>query len=152
MDDESKILRRTGDGWPGVTPERYGSPAGRFHGVTRHVLLGEREGEAGLKFVTRYFTIEAGGCSSLERHHHPHSVFILHGAGRVILDGKVHDLEPLDCVYVAPDSLHQFHAAGAEPLGFLCIVDRERDTGRPPDEDELAALQRDSAIAPLLGR
>jgi quercetin dioxygenase-like cupin family protein len=152
MNDRSKVLKGEGFRWAEVPAERYEGTGTRFQGVTRHVLLGEGEGEGALHFITRYFEIEPGGSSALERHAHPHSVVVLRGAGKVLLEGTVHDLRPTDCVYVAPNALHQFHATGSEPLGFICIVDRERDTGRPPAEEELARIAEDPAAAALLGR
>lgn len=152
MKGDSKVVRsRGGLRWEGVEAEVYrpageGSPA-----VTRHVLLGEREGEEGLNFVTRYFELPAGTCSTLERHSHAHTVLVMHGQGRVILGDEVHELSPLDCVYVAPDCLHQFHAAGPEPLGFLCIVDRERGPSIPPTQEELVRLRTNPAGAELRG-
>jgi mannose-6-phosphate isomerase-like protein (cupin superfamily) len=40
-------------------------------------------------------------------------------------------LVPFDCVFVAPGEPHQFRADDGEPLGFLCMVDRERDRPEP---------------------
>jgi hypothetical protein len=34
--------------------------------------------------------------------------------------------------------VHQFRATGAEPLGFLCVVERERDRPVPVREDGFA--------------
>lgn len=52
---------------------------------------------------------------------------MLRGRGTVLLGDRAHRLAPLDAVYVAPEAVHQFRAAGDEPFGFLCIVDRVRD-------------------------
>ena len=43
---------------------------------------------------------------------------------------------PFDCVYVSPDTVHQFRATGKEPLGFLCVVDRRRDRPVPVAPEE----------------
>jgi quercetin dioxygenase-like cupin family protein len=46
----------------------------------------------------------------------------------VQLGETVHELAAGDLVYVAPDEPHQFRNPSAtEPLGFLCIVDAQRD-------------------------
>ena len=45
-----------------------------------------------------------------------------------------------DVIYVAPGTFHQFHATGDEPLGFLCIVDRERDRPVLPTDSDLEKL------------
>ena len=47
--------------------------------------------------------------------------------GWVTLGDKSYEIAPFDCVYVSPGVAHQFRATGAEPLGFLCTVDRVRD-------------------------
>ena len=57
----------------------------RFRGVTRQTLLGGENDESSLNCLTRYFEIEPGGHSSLERHRHPHAVLVLRGRGRVLL-------------------------------------------------------------------
>src|SRR5262245_53861978 len=120
MGDQSRVRRGREFRWEGVPIEAYGAGGEGFRRVGRQVLLGEAPGEEGLNFITRYFELEPGGYSALERHRHAHSVIVLRGTGKVILDRAVHTIRPMDCVYVAPDSLHQFHATGGEPLGFLC--------------------------------
>ena len=126
--DRSKVIRQDGFRWDGVDLRAYKEPEGdAFHGVTRQPILGRRDDEAALSFEARYFEIEPGGWSSLERHGHPHAVVVLRGRGSVVLGHVEHDLAPLDCVYVAPWEDHQFRADRGEALGFLCMVDRERD-------------------------
>lgn len=124
----SKVLRERGFRWEGVPLREYKSAeAEHFRDVTRQTLLGEGEGEEALSFLTRYFEVEPGGYSSLERHRHPHSVIVVRGRGEVLLGEEVREIGPLDCVYVAPGEVHRFRPTGEAPLGFLCIVDRERD-------------------------
>lgn len=123
----SKVLRARGFRWPDVPLREYKEEADHFREVTRQTLLGEGEGEEPLGFLTRYFEVQPGGFSSLERHEHPHSVIVVRGTGEVILGGEAHEIGPLDCVYVAPGEVHRFRATGEEPLGFLCVVDRDRD-------------------------
>lgn len=130
----SKVIRGRDFRWQDVPVRAYkaeGESAARFRGVTRQTLLGEGAGEGDLDFLTRYFEVEPGGFSSLELHRHPHSVIVVRGKGRVVLAGVSHELEPLDVVYVGPETVHQFQAAADQPLGFLCIVDRDRDRPRP---------------------
>jgi len=38
-------------------------------------------------------------------------------------------------VRVAPGDPHQFRNTGTEPLGFLCVVDAERDRPTPLADD-----------------
>jgi S-methyl-1-thioxylulose 5-phosphate methylthiotransferase len=42
---------------------------------------------------------------------------------------------------------HQFQAGADAPLGFLCMVDCERDVPERPDAAVVAELRRDPAIA-----
>jgi len=127
MSHRSKVLKFDRFRWESVGLREYKSGDARFRGVTRQTLLGEESDEKSLGCLTRYFEIEPGGFSSLERHRHPHAVVVLRGRGRVLLDRKSHAIEPFDCVYVSPDTVHQFQATEGEPLGFLCVVDRNRD-------------------------
>ncbi|HEX4602131.1 MAG TPA: cupin domain-containing protein [Gemmatimonadales bacterium] len=127
MDDHSKVLKFARFRWAGVPVRDYKTADAPYKGVTRQTLLGDGAGEDAFQFVTRYFEIQPGGYSTLERHQHPHAVVVLRGRGRVVLGDATHELVPYDCVYVAPGVRHQFHAAASEPLGFLCTVDRVRD-------------------------
>lgn len=127
MSDGSKVVKFAGFRWEGVAPKAYKEERDLFKDVTRQTLLGETPGEEGLSFVTRYFEVQPGGYSTLERHEHRHAVIVLRGRGTVRLGDESHDIAPYDAVYVAPGTVHQFRATGDEPLGFLCIVDRVRD-------------------------
>ena len=136
MKERSRVIHYRDGEWESIVPRRYKTEGSHFRSITRRTLLGEGPGEAALGFLTRYFEILPGGYSSLERHRHPHAVLVLRGRGRVLLDGDTVELVPFDCVYVAPETLHQFQAADDEPLGFLCIVDRERDRPRVVSPEE----------------
>ena len=147
MSDASKIVKNHDFRWDGVPIRRYKAGDAHFKDITKQVLLGDDgESEQALNFITRYFEIEPDGYSSLEHHNHPHAVVIVRGRGTVLLGESLHDIEAMDCVYVAPDTLHQFHAGRGEPLGFLCVVDRERDRPSLPTKDEVERLARDSGI------
>src|SRR5262245_22387040 len=119
MDDGSKVLKCDQFRWRGINLQAYRPGAGGddFRGVSRQAILGYGGGEEQLNSVTRYFEIEPGGYSSLERHAHPHAVVVLRGTGQVILNDETHAIGPFDSVYVAPWALHQFQATGPEPLG-----------------------------------
>lgn len=133
----SRVVKGRRFRWDGVGLREYKAEEGdHFRAVTRQTLLGESEGQEDLSFVTRYFEVEPGGFSSLERHEHPHAVVVIRGRGRVVLDDRVRAIEPFDCVYVAPGEVHRFRATGDEPLGFLCVVDRERDRPEVVPETE----------------
>jgi len=136
---ESRVIRNAATGWAGVEPARYKDEtegAGCFLGATRHTLLGAGRDGSGdaLDFELRYFELAPGGYSSLERHAHPHAVVVLKGKGTVRLGDSVESVGPFDVVYIRPHEVHRFSADSAESLGFLCIVDRDRD--RPVRVDE----------------
>ncbi len=130
----SFVIRGTDAGWTGVDVRRYKDGTGPFLGVVRHTLLGGPGAESDLAFEVRYFEVAPGGYSSLERHAHPHAVIVVKGRGAVRLGDHIEALRPLDVVYVAGHDVHRFEAHDAEPLGFVCVVDRERDRPQPVEE------------------
>ncbi len=147
MNNPSKIIRSENLTWPDLERKDYKSTGSGFRDVWRFVLFGEQEDESGLNMQTRYFEIGDGGYSSLERHRHPHTVVIVRGQGSMILGDRVAELEPMDAVYIAPETVHQFHADRGEPLGFICVVDRYRDRPEiPADEDELKVWLPDPEV------
>ncbi len=131
MGNRSRVIRSEKFRWAGVPALPYRDRPDHYRGVVRHVLLGGGEAGERLTFQTRYFEVEPGGYTMLERHGHPHAVVVIRGAGTARLGDDDHAIGPFDCVYVAPDAVHQFRADRGEALGFLCIVDRVRDRPRP---------------------
>ena len=145
------VVRYQGDfTWEGLSAGPYKTEkaeAAHFRNVTRQVLFGS---DAGLGCELRYFEIEPGGSSTLERHSHTHAVMILRGAGRVLVGDEVFDVQPLDLVCVAPGQWHQFRAAAEEPLGFLCLVDHDRDKPVRPTSQEVEWLRADPLVAQFI--
>ena len=133
--------------WEGVAVRPYKAEGTHFSGVTRQVLF---EGGEGLGCQLRYFEIAPGGWSSLERHRHAHAVMVVRGAGRVLIGDRIVDAATHDLVQVPPLTWHQFQAGGDTALGFLCMVDCDRDVPERPDLAALAALRRDPAIAEFI--
>lgn len=124
----SRVIRYGGGGWVGVDPRRYKDAGeGPFLGVVRHTLLAHEPSSPDLRFEVRYFEVAPGGYTSLERHAHPHAVVVVRGSGSVRLGDRREEIGAWDVVYVAPHDVHRFRAGSSGPLGFLCIVDRERD-------------------------
>ena len=117
-----------------------------FKAVTRQVLFCDPEQGSEL----RYFEVAPGGFSTLERHEHMHAVLILRGRGHCLVGDEVRALETRDLVTVPPMTWHQFRATEGEPLGFLCMVNAERDKPRLPASDDLARLREDPKIAAFL--
>ena len=85
MKKASKVIKSDGFRWPAVALKAYKAAGTHFKDVTRQTLLGEGAGEGDLNFITRYFEIQPGGYSSLEKHQHPQAVVVLRGNGRLIL-------------------------------------------------------------------
>lgn len=117
-----------------------------FKDVTRQVLFEHPK----LTCQWRYFEVAAGGYSTLERHEHLHAVMILRGRGRCLVGDQVYAIDTHDLITVPPMMWHQFRATTDEPLGFLCLVNVERDRPILPNEDELTELKKNPEIAVFL--
>jgi quercetin dioxygenase-like cupin family protein len=114
-----------------------------FRDVTRQVLFDD----PALACQLRYFEVGAGGHTTLERHLHAHAVVIEHGRGRVLVGESIFAVAPHDLVQIPPSTWHQFRADADAPLGFLCMVNAERDRPELPSAAELARLR----TMPLVG-
>jgi quercetin dioxygenase-like cupin family protein len=130
-------------GWEGVPLLAY-KDGGPYKGVTRQILF---EGEASLPVQWRYFEVEPGGHSTLERHEHIHYVLILRGSGRCLVGETISEIATHDLVEVPSLAWHQFRAAEDAPLGFLCLVSATRDRPQLPDAADLEALRKNPAVA-----
>jgi mannose-6-phosphate isomerase-like protein (cupin superfamily) len=124
--------------WDGVPVLNYKEEGSHFRAISRQVLF---EGGPKLGAELRYFEIEPGGHSTLERHDHIHSVMIIRGAGHCLVGDAIYPLAVNDLVSVPTMTWHQFRATGAEPLGFLCLVNCERDRPERPDDAAAAKLK-----------
>lgn len=127
----SRLFKSNGWGnWNGIKCEAYKQASETFRHMSRWELVGKR-GES-IGFHVRYFTIGAGGFSTFEKHQHEHAVIILHGHGCVRLGDQTHTVAPGDVIYISPSDPHQLaNPDGPDPLGFLCIVDAQRDAPQP---------------------
>jgi ribulose-bisphosphate carboxylase large chain len=116
--------------WSGRCREEY-KPEGTaaFANISRTELVG-RAGEK-TSFDLRYFEIGPGGYSSFEKHLHEHVIIGVRGQGTLSRNGEATRIRPNDIAYVAPLEPHQLRNEGAEPFGFYCIVDHERDRPQP---------------------
>ncbi len=119
-----------------------------FKAITRQTLFRHPE----MKGELRYFEMAAGGYSTLERHEHVHAVLILRGQGQVMLGGEVFAISQNDLVTIEPMTWHQFRANAGEPMGFLCMVNVERDKPQLPSEAERKAMEADPDVAKFLNR
>jgi quercetin dioxygenase-like cupin family protein len=127
--------------WDGVDVAAYKAEGSApFRDVTRQVLFDDEA----LACQFRYFEVAAGGWSTLERHQHVHAVLVLRGGGRCRVGTEVFDLAPHDLVSVPAATWHQFRAGEDRSLGFLCLVNAERDRPQLPSPADLAELASSS--------
>ena len=135
---------RTNFRWDGVELRPYKEDErALFKTITRQVLFSDPNMAGEL----RYFEVAPGGYSTLERHEHMHAVLILRGSGHCLVGSEVKSLGTRDLVTVPPMTWHQFRATKGEPLGFLCMVNAERDKPQLPGTEDLARLKSNPAIA-----
>jgi quercetin dioxygenase-like cupin family protein len=133
--------------WTGVEMRPYKEDErALYKAITRQVLFSDPKMAGEL----RYFEVAPGGFSTLERHEHMHGVLILRGRGHCMVGDEVKRLETRDLVTVPPMTWHQFRAATDEPLGFLCMVDAERDKPQLPTPKDIERLKQNPAIAAFL--
>jgi ribulose-bisphosphate carboxylase large chain len=112
--------------WQGRESVKYKeSNDSSFSGVRRIELVG-KNGEK-TAFDLRYFEVNQGGFSSKEMHQHTHVIIVARGKGEVIVGAEKFFAKKNDVLYIKPMTTHQLSNSNAEPFGFYCIVDRERD-------------------------
>ena len=133
--------------WTGVEQLRYKEEGSApFRDVTRQTLFRRPD----LRGELRYFEVAPSGHSTLERHDHVHAVMVLRGTGTALVGDTVFPVGTFDLVTVPPATWHQFRASTGAPLGFLCMVDAERDKPELPDARELERLRSNPAAAAFL--
>ena len=119
-----------------------------FKDVTRQVLFEN----ANLACQLRYFEVAAGGYSTLERHEHVHAVMVFRGRGQCLVGDQVFDIDTQDLINIPPMAWHQFRATTDEPLGFLCLVNCERDRPQLPNTEDLAEMCKNPKVANFIRR
>jgi mannose-6-phosphate isomerase-like protein (cupin superfamily) len=117
-----------------------------YRDVTRQVLFADPR----LGCEWRYFEVASGGHSTLERHQHVHAVMIFRGRGQCLVGDIISDIAVGDLVFIPQLAWHQFRANAGDVLGFLCLVNAERDRPQLPAPEDLAALRENSGIARFL--
>lgn len=141
---------KDGYNWENVEEHEYKvEGTAPFKGITRQIL----HADPNLACELRFFDVEPGGYSTFERHEHVHGVMILRGKGECLVGTEVRKISEYDLVLIPPMTWHQFHAAADTPLGFLCMVNVDRDRPQLPNEEQLAELaSSDPKIAAFLGQ
>lgn len=133
--------------WTGVEVMEYKAQGSApFRDVTRQVLFDD----PALASQLRYFEVAPGGHTTLERHEHAHAVMVQRGRGCCLVGDRVYELREHDLVHVPALTWHQFRAAADAPLGFLCMVNAQRDRPQVPSAEELERLRSDPAIAAFI--
>jgi len=133
--------------WDAVAHQPYKQDGSApFKDISRQVLFHEDS----LACELRYFEMDAGGYSTLERHEHAHAVMILRGTGECLVGNEVRAVKQFDLVSIPSMLWHQFRATRGEPLGFLCMVNVLRDRPQLPDADDLARLKSTPAVDQFL--
>jgi mannose-6-phosphate isomerase-like protein (cupin superfamily) len=144
----NSIVRHVGSHrWDGVPVLNYKETGTHFKAISRQILF---EGGPKLGAELRYFEIEPGGHSTLERHDHVHSVMIIRGKGHCLVGDAIYEIAGNDLVYVPSMTWHQFRATTDEPLGFLCLVNKERDRPELPREETIAELKALPKVAEFI--
>lgn len=114
-----------------------------FKDITRQTLFDDPD----LKCQVRYFEMAAGGYSTLERHEHVHAVMILRGRGRCMVGERIFAVAEHDLVNIPGLTWHQFQASSDAPMGFLCVVNQERDRPQMPTAEDLHLLRANPEVA-----
>ena len=136
-----------GYNWQSIPILAYKEDGTHFKNITRRTLF---QGSSCLQAELRYFEIAGGGYSTLERHEHIHVVVVQRGRGAALVGEDIFELHYLDIVEIPPNTWHQFRASFDEPLGFLCLVNSERDRPHRPDPQELEKLRENFKIADFI--
>jgi len=147
--DPAPHFRAAQDGfrWDGVAHQPYKQDGSApFKDISRQVLFHEQA----LGCELRYFEMDADGYSTLERHEHAHAVMILRGSGQCMVGEEVRPVKQFDLINIPAWTWHQFRATAGEPLGFLCMVNAQRDRPVLPTAAELARMKANPAVADFL--
>lgn len=120
--------------------------AAPFRSVTRQVLFCD----PAMAAEWRYFEVAPTGHTTLERHEHVHAVMVHRGSGRCLVGTEIREIGVGDLVFIPAMTWHQFRAGESEPLGFLCLVNAERDRPQLPAVGEVEELSRDHKVAAFI--
>lgn len=133
--------------WDGVELMPYKQTGDApFRAISRQLLFSD----PALACEWRYFEVDAGGYSTLERHEHVHAVMIHRGHGHCLVGDEIRAVAAGDLVFIPPLTWHQFRADAGDCLGFLCVVNVARDRPQLPGADDLARLRGDAAVADFI--
>jgi mannose-6-phosphate isomerase-like protein (cupin superfamily) len=76
-----------------------------------------------LRYSIAHAELPAGHWSTLHVLKSSEVYYILHGAGRMEIDGEQQEVRPGDTIYIPPQGKQRIFSIGPEALEFLCMVD-----------------------------
>lgn len=133
--------------WTGVPCLQYKEDNSPFKAVSRRVLF---DGALDIPCQFRYFEVAPGGYSTLEHHEHTHMVMIFRGKGQCLLGKTVLDVKMGDFIEIPSHVVHQFRANKGDYIGFLCLVNQDRDKVTVVSEAEIEVLKGNAAVKAFL--
>ena len=140
------IARRSGHRWEQVELRPYKEDErALFKTVSRQILFSDPELDAEL----RYFEVEPGGFSTLERHEHMHAVMVLRGRGECLVGREVRKIDLHDLITVPPWTWHQFRAGTKSRSASCAWSTRRRDKPQLPTEAEFGGASQGRGRRPL---
>jgi mannose-6-phosphate isomerase-like protein (cupin superfamily) len=75
---------------------------------------------------------------------------ILRGSGHCMVGERLFPVNERDLVNIPGMTWHQFRAAADAPMGFLCVVNQERDRPQLPTEDDLRVMRGNPTVAEFI--
>lgn len=133
--------------WENTPILNYKEEGTHFKSITRRILCGGLED---VPCQLRYFEIAPDGHSTLEHHQHSHLVIIFRGEGEALLGDKIYPVQEKDVVTIPALTWHQFRATKGTALGFLCLVNINRDHPLRPTEEDLKLLRQNPEVASFI--
>ena len=133
--------------WEGVDTLVYKQDGSPFKDVTRQILF---NGAFDIPCQFRYFEVKPGGYSTLEHHEHTHMVMIFRGHGQCLLGDEIRDVKVGDFIEIPSNTVHQFRANTGDYVGFLCLVNINRDKVKVVTPDEMEAMKQNPAVKEFL--
>lgn len=133
--------------WEGVDTLVYKQDGSPFKDVTRQVLF---DGAFDIPCQFRYFEVKPGGYSTLENHEHTHMVMIFRGKGQCLLGEEVRDVKVGDFIEIPSHTVHQFRANQGDYVGFLCLVNINRDKVKVVTAEEMEAMKQNPTVKAFL--
>lgn len=98
----------------------------RCRGATMKVVLGPESGVP--NFVTRVFTLDAGGRIPCHRHDSiEHEQIVLDGRMIISLDGRETEVGPGDSIFIPAGVSHWYENRCDAAVRFVCVVPRTED-------------------------